>query len=108
MFAWHVSAVLKLNSVEEFTRRLKDEVIPRLRKHKGFKDEIASGASHGTEAVAISLRDQKKNAAALYRTTDPQVLEFLAKGVEGTPEVKTYEVTISSYHKIAARGAAAS
>jgi hypothetical protein len=108
MLARLVSAVLKLNSVEGFARTIKDDVISRLRNHKGFKDEIAFGASHGTEAVAISLRDQKKNAAALYRTTDPQVLEFLAKVVEGTPEVKTYEVTTSSYHKIAARGAAAS
>lgn len=108
MFARHVSVVLKPNSVEEFTRTINDEVLPLLRKQKGFKDGIAFVASDGTEAVAISLRDQKKNAAAPYRTTDPQVLEFLARVVEGTPEVKTYEVTTSSYHKIAVRGAAAS
>jgi len=108
MFARHVSVVLKPNSVEEFTRTIKDEVIPLLRKQKGFRDEITFVASDGTEAVGISLWDQKENAAAYYRTTYPQVLGFLAKVVEGTPEVKAYEVTNSTYHKIAARAAAAS
>jgi len=108
MFARHVSVVLKPNSVAEFTRTMKDEVIPLLRKQKGFRDEITFVAPDGTEAVGISLWDQKENAAAYYRTSYPQVLEFLAKVVEGTPEVKAYEVTNSTYHKIAARAAAAS
>ena len=108
MFARHVSVVLKPNSVEEFTRTIKDQVIPLLRKQKGFRDEITFVSSDGTEAVGISLWDQKENAAACYRTLYPQVLGFLANVVEGTPEVKAYEVTNSTYHKIAARAAAAS
>jgi hypothetical protein len=108
MFARRVSVVLKPNSVEEFTRTIKDEVLSLLRKQKGFKDEIAFVASDGTEAGAISLWNQKENAGAYYQTIDSQVLEFLAKVIEGTPEIKTYEVTNSSYHKIAARAAAAS
>jgi len=107
MFARHVSVVLKPNSVEEFTRTIKDQVIPLLRKQKGFRDEITFVSSDGTEAVGISLWDQKENAAAYYRTLYPQVLGFLANVVEGTPEVKAYEITNSTYHKIAARAAAA-
>src|ERR1700674_2676616 len=98
MFARQVSAVLKLNSVGEFTRTMKDEVIPLLRKQKGLKDEITFVASDGTQAVAISLWDQKENAATYSQTFYPQVLEFLAKVIEGTPEVKTYEATNSTYH----------
>ena len=107
MFARHVSVVLKPNSVEEFTRTIKDQVIPLLRKQKGFRDEITFVASDGTEAVGISLWDQKENAAAYYRTVYPQVLEFLAKVVEGTPEVKANEITNPTCTKIAARAAAA-
>src|SRR5258708_10959815 len=106
MCARHVSGGLKLKSVAEFNRTMKDEVIPTLRKQKGFRDEITFVAPDGTEAVGISLWDQKENAAAYYRTSYPQVLEFLAKVVEGTPEVKAYEVTNSTYHKIAARARA--
>jgi hypothetical protein len=34
--------------------------------------------------------------------TYPQVLKGLAKVVDGTPEVDTYEVANSTFHKIAA------
>ncbi|SRR5260221_6939464 len=110
MFAGHFSVVLKPNSVMEFAQTIKDEVIPLLQKQKGFKDEIKFVASDGTEAVGMSLWDQKENAAAYYRTINPQVLESLAKVVEGTPEVevKANEVTNPICTKIAARAAAAS
>jgi len=106
MFARHVSIVLKPNSVDEFTRTMKNLIIPLLRKQKGFMDEITLITPDGTEAVGISLWDRKKNAAGYYRTTYPHVLELLAKVVEATPEVKSYDVTNSTYHKIAARAAA--
>jgi hypothetical protein len=104
MFAQHVSMVLKPNSVAAFTRTIKNQIIPLLRKQKGFKDEIDP---HGTEALGITHWDQKEKAAAYYRTTYPQVQALLAGVVEATPEVKTYEVTNSTYRKIAARRAAA-
>jgi hypothetical protein len=108
MFARHVSMVLKPNSVAKFTRTIKNQIIPLLRKQKGFKDEITFVVPDGTEALGITLWDQKENAAAYYRTTHLQVQELLARVVEATPQVKTYEVTNSTYHKIAARAAAAS
>jgi len=108
MFAQHVSVVLKPNSAAEFTRTIKNRIIPLLRKQKGFQDEITFVVSDGSEALGITLWDQKENAAAYYRTTYPQVQELLAGVVEATPEVKNYEVTNSTYHKIAARAAASS
>jgi len=103
MFSRNVSIQLKPNSVAEFTRTLDQEIIPLLRKQKGFQDEITFVAPGGTKAVAISLWDQKENAEAYSRATYPQVLRALAKVVEGTPEVETYEVSNSTFHKIAAR-----
>jgi hypothetical protein len=106
MFARHVSLHLKPNSVREFTDTIDREVTPLLRKQKGFQDEITFVASGGTEAVGISLWDQKENAEAYNRRTYPQVRKALAKVVEGTPEIKTYEVANSTFHTIAARVAA--
>jgi hypothetical protein len=103
MFARHVSLHLKPNSVREFTDTIDKEVTPLLRKQKGFEDEITFVASGGTEAVGISLWDQKENADAYNRGTYPQVQKALAKVVEGTPEIKTYDVANSTFHKIAAR-----
>ena len=57
--------------------------------------------------MGTSLWDQKENAEAYNRGTYPQVQKALAKVVEGTAEIKTYEVANSTFHKIAARVSAA-
>ena len=106
MFARRVYLHLKPNSVAELTQRLEKEIIPLLRKQKGFQDEITLVAPGGLEAVGISFWDQKENAEAYSRTTYPEVQKALAKVVEGTPQVQTYEVANSTFHKIAARVAA--
>ena len=107
MFARQVSMVLKADCTAQITRTIKNEVIPLLRKQKGFKDETTFVVPDGTEAIGITLWDHKEKAAAYYRTTYLQVLELLARVVEGTTEVKTLEVSNSTHHKIAARAAAA-
>ena len=107
MFARNLSVHLKPNSVAEFTRTLDQEIMPLLRKQKGFQDEITFVSSNGTEAVGISLWDQKENAEAYNRGTYPQVMKALEKVVDGTPHVQNYEVANSTFHKIAARVATA-
>ncbi len=102
MFARRVSMHLKLNSVAELTQRLEREIIPLLRKQKGFQDEITFVAPGGREAFGISLWDHPENAEAYNRGTYPEVLKTLAGVVEGTPQVETYEVSNSTFHKIAA------
>jgi len=105
MFARNVSMRLKPNSVGEFTRTLENEVIPLLRKQKGFQDEISLVIPNGTEAVAISFWDQKENAEAYNRGAYAEVQKVLGKVLDGTPQVQTYEVGNSTFHKIAARAA---
>jgi hypothetical protein len=97
---------LKPNSVREFTDTIDKEIIPLLRKQKGFQDEITFIASGGTEAVGISLWDQKENAEAYNRGTYPDVQKVLGKVVEGTPQITTYEVANSTFHKVDARASA--
>ena len=106
MFARTVNLRLKPNSVAELTQTVDKEIIPLLRKQKGFQDEITFVVPGGTEAVAISLWDQKENAEAYSRAAYPQVLRALAKVVEGIPQVQTSEVSNSTFHKIAAHATA--
>ena len=106
MFARKVSMHLKPNSVAEFTQRLEKEVLPLLRKQKGFQDEITFVVPGGAEAFGISLWETTENAEAYNRGTYPEVTKILAKVVEGTPQVETYEVANSTFHKIAAAVAA--
>jgi hypothetical protein len=102
MFARSVSIRLKPNSVAEFTRLIENETLPLLRKQKGFQDEITLVVPGGAEAFAVSLWDQKENADAYSRDSYQGLLKTLAKVVEGTPQVRTYEVANSTFHKIAA------
>jgi hypothetical protein len=106
MFARNVSIQLKPNSSVPFTKQIETETIPALRKHAGFQGEVTFLAPDKTKAVAISFWDKKENADAYAKVGYPEVLKNLNKFVEGTPTVWTYEVTNSTFHKIAATVAA--
>ena len=106
MFARTVSFNLKPGLAGEFTRLLDQSVLPMLRKQKGFQDEISLVAAGGAEAVGISVWDLKEDAETYARSAYSGVLKALEPVVEGTPQVQTYEVSNSTFHKIAARASA--
>lgn len=99
MFARSVSFHLKPGRVADFTKLLDKDIIPMLRKQKGFQDEIAFVTPDGTDAVGISVWDVKENAETYARTGYTNVLNALKDVIEGTPQVKTYEVCSSTFTK---------
>jgi len=99
MFARSVSFHLKPGRSAAFTQVLDKEIVPMLRKQTGFQDEIALVAPNGADAVAISVWDRKENADNYARTAYPGVLTALNAVLEGTPQVLTYEVLNSTFHK---------
>jgi heme-degrading monooxygenase HmoA len=105
MFTRHVTIKLKENSAAEFTRVIESEIIPLLRKQKGFRDEVTFVVPERSEAVALSFWETKEDAEAYSRTGYQEVLKTLSKVVEGDPKIETYEVANSTFHKIAAHGA---
>jgi len=102
MFAREVTMHLKADSQTKFTEKLEKVIIPLLHLQSGFKDEIALLVSGGRKAVAISLWDKKENAETYNHEKYPEVLKTMAEVIEGTPQVETYEVSNSTWHKIAA------
>jgi hypothetical protein len=106
MYARRVSMKLKPNSTVEFTQRLEKDVIPMLRKQSGFRDEITFVVPGGTEAFGLSLWDNKQSADTYNRGPYAEVTKILAKLVDGTPRVETFEVANSTFHKIAAAATA--
>ena len=101
MFARQVSMHLKPNSVAELTQRFDKQVVPMLRKLKGFHDEITFVNHKGTEAFAISLWDQAESAEVYSLSIYPAVVKILSGLIEGTPSVETFDVINSTFHKIA-------
>jgi hypothetical protein len=102
MFARSVSFHLKPGRAAEFTQVLDKDIIPLLRKQKGFQDEITFVAPGGADAVGISVWDLKENADTYSRDAYAGVLKALANVVDGTPQVRTYDVSNSTFHNIAA------
>lgn len=100
MYARNVTMNLRPNARDEFTRTLDTDIVPILRKQRGFTDELTFVNPTGTQALAISLWDDKASADAYSRDAYPQVLKGLSKVVEGTPVVATYDVSSSTCHKI--------
>lgn len=101
MYARRVYMHLKPNSAADFTQKLEREVIPVLRKQKGFLDEITFIAPSGIEAFAISLWDRPESAEAYNRTNYPEVTKTLASVIDGPAQVETFNVANSTFHKLA-------
>jgi hypothetical protein len=98
MFARNVSFHLKANTLSDYTRTFDKEVLPLLRKQNGFKDEIIFAGPGGIDVTAISLWENKKDADNYNASMYPQVLKTLAKFIEGTPQVHTFDVVSSTLH----------
>ena len=105
MFARSVSFHLKPGRAADFSQIVDTDIIPVLRKQKGFQDEIVFVAPGGADAVGISIWDSKENAEAYARGAYRGVLKTLEPAVIATSEVKTYEVTTSTFHTLADRAA---
>jgi hypothetical protein len=102
MFARHVVVRLKAKAAPEFTRLMEKEVIPKLRKQKGFLDEIVFISPDLTEAVGNSFWATQADAETYSRKCYPEVVKSLETVVAGTPTVGTANVSNSTFHKIAA------
>jgi hypothetical protein len=101
MYARNVSFRLKPNMQSDYTRTFENQILPLLRKQKGFKDEITLSNPGSQDAVAISLWENKNNADDYNTNTYPDVIKTLAKLIDGTPRVHTFETVISTFHNVA-------
>jgi hypothetical protein len=104
MYIRNVRVKLRANCAPEFKRILEDEIIPLLRKQKGFRDEMFFVAPQRNEAIAISFWDKQVHAEAYNHVAYLDVLKLLSKVVDQMPVVETFEVTNSASHEMAANG----
>jgi hypothetical protein len=98
MFARNVSFHLKSNMLSDYTRTFENEILPLLRKQKGFKEEITLSNPGSLDTVAISLWENKAYAEAYNTNTYPEVLRTFARFIDGTPKVQTFEAVTSTFH----------
>ena len=100
MFGRQVTLKLKANSGTELNRIAEAEILPILRKQKGFCDETTFIAAERSEAVVNSFWDTKADAEAYDRTAYADVLKTLSNVIDGPPTVKTFEFANSTFHQV--------
>jgi heme-degrading monooxygenase HmoA len=100
MFARNVSFFLKSNSHADYARTFENEILPLLRKQKGFKEQITLSNPNSQETVSISLWENKANADAYNTNTYPEVLRTFGKLIDGMPKVQTFDTVVSTSHNV--------
>jgi heme-degrading monooxygenase HmoA len=98
MYSRHVTCNLKTIKREELTQVFEQEILPLLQKQNGFNEELTFVDQDGKQVLAISLWDSKESADRYSRETYPRVLTSLARVIEGTPQVRGYEVASSTFN----------
>lgn len=101
MFARFVTFQAKPNLMNEFPVTFEKEVLPLLRKQRGFLDELLLVTPEKREVAAISLWESKEHAETYHRELYPQIEKIVNKYMEGTPTVKKFEAEYSTFHKAA-------
>jgi plasmid replication initiation protein len=100
MFGRQVTLKLKgNNSATELNRIAETEILPILRKQKGFRDETTLISPERSEAIANSFRDTKADAEAYDHTAYAEVLKTLSNVIDGPPTVKTFEFANSTFNQ---------
>ena len=102
MFSRHITMQIKKTWISEIPQVFEKEVLPLLRRQKGFLDEVV--LIDKTEVVAVSLWENKEFAEIYNREFYPEVVKILNKYIEGSPVMKTYEVkyaTLPAFQKFA-------
>jgi len=102
VYARNVTIKLKPNSAPEFARLIENEIIPLLRRQKGFNDVISFVSPERNEAMAISFWDKQEDAESYNHVPYVDVLRILSKVIEAMPIMKTFEVSNSTCRQIAA------
>jgi len=91
MFARAVVIKVQPGCEVELTRTFEQEVIPLFRKDKDFRGLLAFTFPDGTEALSLSLWDQKENSRGFITKTFAS-LTALARVALGKPSVQVCEV----------------
>ena len=95
-FARNVQFTIQNCKQKELNTVFETKVLPVLQKQEGFEDEIL--LTHGDQAIAISLWEDRGSAESYAKTAYPQVLEAMRPVIEGTPRVQVCEVPFTTLH----------
>ena len=97
MFARNVSIQLKPAMLNDYNQIFTAEVLPMLRKQKGFQGELSFCNPNSLDLTVISLWDTREHADLYGNNAYAEVVKLMARAVNGTPKVRGEEVVHSSF-----------
>lgn len=93
-FARNVHFTVKNGKVDEFQRLMNVEILPLVKKEKGFRQDLT--LLGGNTGMSVSLWDDRACAETYNTKTYPEVLKKLSPVLEGTPRVDTYDTIVTT------------
>ena len=107
MFTRIVEITIRPESRDTVINLLNNEVLPTLRKEKGFVDCIGLTSTENTnQLLSISFWNTRQDAETYTQNTFPRLTSLLMSHITHPPTVRTFDVATSTGHKIAAGKAA--
>ncbi|MFY9843952.1 MAG: antibiotic biosynthesis monooxygenase [Terriglobales bacterium] len=107
MFTRVVEVNTKSGKAVELTTIINDKVLPILKKQVGFVDEtVLASDTDSNRVLALSYWNTREDAERYNREQYPAVHDMVRHLLETEPAIRTFNVTTSTTHKIAASKAA--
>jgi heme-degrading monooxygenase HmoA len=107
MFTRTVEVTAKSGKARELATTINDKVLPILKKQTGFLDEIVLVSdTEPNRVLALSFWNRREDAERYQREQYPTVHQMIRHLLETEPLVRTFNVDVSTMHKIVAAEAA--
>src|SRR6267142_6801247 len=103
MFTRFVECQVKPDKKDDFTNKLRDDVMPILQKQPGYVDLISLVSDVDPERiVSISFWNSKQDAERYHRESFNRISEILKPALNRDPVVDTFNVDTWTTRRIAA------
>jgi len=107
MYTRVVEFTSKAGKAKELSNTINEKAVPILKKQNGFVDEIVLVSDAEQDRVlGLSFWNAREDAERYHRAQYPQIHEMLKHLLETEPVIRTFDVHISTTHRIAAGKAA--
>ena len=90
MYARKVSLCLKSEALSQFMRKIEYEMVPLLRRQKGFLDQLILLSNNGKMFYVYTFWETGEDAARYDRTVLPALKQLLTAVVDGALRVHSF------------------
>ena len=100
MYVRQVMAHYKPDKFDLLNQRFEKDVLPILKKQKGFRDELSFFDREKAEAVSMSFWDTKQYAETYARDLYQSIHKKMEETLEDKPQIRSFEVANSTWYDI--------